>query len=97
MELTKEQKKHLKSIQWLLSGPRACGKTFLLAIAIIEQCKNQEGIKFRILNHNNNHNGIKEMAMIVTDIICDMKLSNHFRYYAHDHSLLYSYNINVRK
>ncbi len=35
LNLTQEQAEHLYSVKWLLSGPRGCGKSYVVATALV--------------------------------------------------------------
>ena len=50
-KLTKEQSKHLESIEWLISDQRAVGKSFLLALAFIDKAVNNRGMLIRVFDH----------------------------------------------
>ena len=53
--LTKEQRKHYKSIQWLFNGPRGQGKTVLLCLVLLEKAADFPGEWIKIIDHHNQH------------------------------------------
>ena len=63
IELTDIQKAHLPAIEWLLSGPRGCGKTFLLQVAMLERSFKNQGEWFEVFDHTFNHHRNLEMFM----------------------------------
>jgi len=50
-ELTKEQNKHVQSLQWLFTGPRGSGRTTLLAYVLIQTVL-ETGVSQRIVDNN---------------------------------------------
>jgi len=50
-ELTKEQNKHVQSLQWLFTGPRGSGRTTLLAYVLIQTVL-ETGVSQRIVDHH---------------------------------------------
>lgn len=67
-ELTKEQKKHLKSIQWLYTGPRQSGRSTLLAYVLIDTVL-KTGQEIRIIDHYSSRMADKMLAGIIQSII----------------------------
>jgi len=68
MELTPEQQKHLDSIRWLINGPRASGKTTVLAIALLEKAEIESDMKVSIFDHDGTILGKKYMIRAIAEI-----------------------------
>lgn len=51
LKLTKEQLQHLKSLNWLIDGPRATGRTTVLAHAFIAKAIRHPGEYVRVFDH----------------------------------------------
>lgn len=73
IKLTKEQKKHLKSLQWLFQGARASGRTTLLAYVLIDTVL-KTGQTMRIIDHHPNRMADRFLADIIVRIICEESL-----------------------
>lgn len=71
--LTKEQKKHLKSLQWLFMGQRASGRTTLLAYVLIETVL-KTGREMRIFDHHPEVRADVYLANVIDLIIKENKL-----------------------
>ena len=68
IKLTAEQKKHLKSIQWLYAGARGSGRTTLLAYALIDAVL-YTGQDMRIIDHYPNRQADMNLASLIDTII----------------------------
>ena len=53
--LTKEQAKHYDSIKWLLFGPRACGRTHLMATLFVERAFYDTLNRVYVFDHERSH------------------------------------------
>ena len=73
LNLTKEQKKHLKSLQWLYMGDRASGRTTLLAYVLIETVITT-GQEMRIIDHYPSRHADMNLAQIINLIVLENKL-----------------------
>ncbi len=76
-KITTEQKKHLKSIQWLLGDKRGSGRTELLAYIYI--IKALEGKRVRMIDHafitsDGGYKANKMLADYVTHFITENEL-----------------------
>jgi hypothetical protein len=73
IKLTNEQKKHLKSIQWLYMGARKSGRTTLLAYVLIQTVL-VTGQEMRIVDHYPDIRADKNLADIIDLIIKENEL-----------------------
>ena len=71
--LDKEQKKHLKTIKWLMNGPRQTGRSTVIAYALIESVlQRQHSIPIR--DHYPNNNADHLLARRIQELIVDNDL-----------------------
>lgn len=72
--MSKEQAEHYESISWLLNphGPKGSGKTYLMAVAFIEQSL-YTGDTIRVFNHGNTPFAIREMINRISEIMSNVK------------------------
>lgn len=68
MEFTKEKKKHLDSLRWLYMGPRASGRTTLLAYVLIETVLKTK-VSQRITDHFGNVQSDMYLARVIERLI----------------------------
>lgn len=73
IKLTKEQKKHFKSLTWLFLGPRQSGRTTLLAYVLIDTVM-ATGQKMRIIDHHPTKHADAHLAYIIDIIIKENEL-----------------------
>ena len=73
IKLTPEQKKHLKSLQWLFMGARRTGRSTLLAYVLIETVL-KTGQEMRIIDHYPSKQADNYLAEIIQLIIKENEL-----------------------
>lgn len=73
VQLTKEQRKHIKSMQWLFTGSRGSGRTTLLAYVLIDAvlCTGQE---MRIIDHVPSRTADMHLANLIDMIVSKNEL-----------------------
>ena len=79
IKLTKEQKKYLKAIQWLYNGPRASGRTTLLAYVLIGMVI-ETGQDMRIVDHYPSVHSDRHLAEMIQHLIEDNHLPLEITY-----------------
>ena len=52
---TPEQREHIPTLQWLLMGPMASGRTHLLALMFMSMALTRPGYPIRLWDHTNEH------------------------------------------
>ena len=74
-KLTDYQRKHLKTVQWLVSNERVTGRTFVLAWAFVEKAMKNKGELVRVFDHEPwraaTENLIKQIRTITTSLYPD--------------------------
>lgn len=86
--LTKEQMIHYRSIMWLISeGPRASGRTYLLAIAYISKAMMNPNMRVSVKDHGDcsDRNLMEQIKNILTDV---KKLNDFSMMYTDSHSYI---------
>lgn len=78
MELTKLQKKHLKSIQWLLGTNNGSGRTYLLAYVTIENALKRPNIPIHFCDHVHTTYGTTDILWNMHKIARELELKNIF-------------------
>lgn len=69
IQLTLEQSKHLKSISWLISGPRASGKSTVLALALINHAWQNKNMWIEVFDHIPNIHLKRQIYYMIINLI----------------------------
>lgn len=105
IELTKEQKKHLESLEWLINGNRNSGRTYLLAITFIRRAIDNPGMWIQIFDHYPTQQAKEHLLDLIKMIICqdgiifknaefrrgEFKINNKLKY--HENTKNYTSNM----